>query len=172
MSKFCAEVKRVTVRLLPWSDEDRRWGPPVAGFPGFTEPWGAHLQPKEGPNHGPILLSISYLQLQEAVTRRKGSFYRSKLKDQLLSSIEFESLCQFCPFPPPPPSRRLRSLGLVGCWFQATADSGSINTSTTKLSPYNGREASWSVEGKSIGDWNRFFLEPRGSHHPQHLEYF
>lgn len=57
--------------------------------------WGSHLQPKEQPNHGPVLLSISYLRLPSGSGQEKGRFYRSKLKDRLLSSIKFESLYQF-----------------------------------------------------------------------------
>lgn len=32
---LCAEVKYVTTRLLPWSDEERQWGLPAAVFPGL-----------------------------------------------------------------------------------------------------------------------------------------
>lgn len=132
----------------------------------FTEPQESHLQPKEGPNHGPILPRISYLWLSSGSGQEKGSFYRSKLKDQLLSSIKFESLYQF--------------FFVVFILQEGSEDLGSWVTGSRLRQPGEAStaapqssvlvmvgEVSQSVEGKSIQDWNLFFLGPRGSLHPQ-----
>lgn len=45
---LCAEVKCVTTRLLPWSDEERQWGLPAAVFPGLG---GADSPPQSHRGH-------------------------------------------------------------------------------------------------------------------------
>lgn len=147
MSKLHAEVKGATIRFLPESDEDRRWGPPVAGFLGLGRAERLPQSPPKGKIIDLICWPLAWLPSGSGL--EKGSFYRSKLNCsskliQLFSSVKFENLYQFFFFFFSffHPSRRLRRLELMGCWFRAMAARRTINTRTTKLNPGNGR---WSL---------------------------